>query len=72
MLNVAAWAIEQVESGEIDQTTANYYVSLLEDHVHPELRDSKRTRLFIWGGPQYPRHLAMKAWFSLFSKPSVE
>lgn len=69
---LAAWAIENAESGAVTESTADYYVSLLEDHVHPELRDSKRTRPFIWGGPQLPRHLAMKAWFSLLSEPSVE
>ncbi|MFB6187733.1 MAG: NAD(P)/FAD-dependent oxidoreductase, partial [Halobacteriaceae archaeon] len=69
---LAAWAIKQSESSIDDHKPSEYYISHLEDHIHPELRDSKRTRLFIWGGPQYPRYLAMKAWFSLFSEPSVE
>lgn len=69
---LAAWAIKQTDSGDVAETTADYYVSLLKDHVHPELHDSKRARLLIWGGPQLPRRLAMKAWFSLFDEQSIE
>jgi geranylgeranyl reductase family protein len=69
---LAAWAIKNAESSDEERTAAEHYVSLLKDHVHPELRDSKRARLFVWGGPQYPRRLAMKAWFSALSDPSVE
>lgn len=67
---LAAWAITQTESRP--DSPADQYVSLLEDHVHPELRNSKRTRRFIWSGPQKPRHLAMRVWVALFSDPSIE
>lgn len=69
---LAGWAIQEADAGRVEASAEDYYVSLLEDHVHPELRDSKRTRVFIWSGPQLPRRLAMKAWFAAFSKPVIE
>lgn len=69
---LAALAIEQTDAGEGTAATDDRYVSLVREYVHPELRHSKRTRLFIWGGPKYPRYLAMRAWFELFPDTTAE
>ncbi|RMB25242.1 geranylgeranyl reductase family protein [Haloplanus aerogenes] len=68
---LAAWAIDRAESGTT-AAVADDYTDMLHEYVHPELHHSKQARLFIWGGPQFPRRLAMKAWFALLSDPSVE
>lgn len=61
---LAAWAIRgagEDASGD-PAAVADRYVELLAEHVHPELRISRRVRPLLWAGPAGIRRRLMHLW----------
>lgn len=69
---LAAWSIHRAAQDSIDTTPGAYYVDMIQEYVHPELKHSKFLRPLIWAGPRRQRHPLMKALMKVGSRPLTE